>query len=71
LLVGWIAFEVKLIAVESDVFTRDSMAMGTILMLLGRAMLLSYLKSKGNSQLGRLTGVALLVLPSFYYTLLF
>ena len=47
------------------------MAMGTILMLLGRAMLLSSLKSKGNSQLGRLTGVALLILLSFYYTLLF
>ena len=71
LLVMGIAPIVNPVAMEPEVFTRDFAAMSGIALFLGGAMLFSYLKSKGNSQLGRLTGVALLILYGFYYTLLF
>jgi cation:H+ antiporter len=71
LLVMGIAPIISPIAMEPEVFTRDFAAMSVIALFLGGAMLFSYLKNKGNSQLGRLTGIALLVLYGFYYTLLF
>jgi cation:H+ antiporter len=71
LLVMGIAPIISPIAMEPEVFTRDFAAMSFLALFLGGAMLFSYLKSKGNSQLGRLTGIALLVLYGFYYTLLF
>lgn len=71
LLVMGIAPIIKPIAMEPEVFTRDFAAMSIMALFLGGAMLFSYLKSKGNSQLGRLTGIALLVLYGTYYTFLF
>jgi Ca2+/Na+ antiporter len=59
------------ISMEAEVFTRDFASMSVIALFLGGAMLFSYLKSKGNSQLGRLAGIGLLVLYLAYYSLLF
>jgi cation:H+ antiporter len=71
LLVMGVAPIINPVAMEPEVFTRDFAAMSVIALFLGGAMLFSYLKSKDNSQLGRLTGIALLILYGFYYTLLF
>jgi cation:H+ antiporter len=71
LLVMGIAPIINPISMEAEVFSRDFAAMSIIALFLGGAMLFSYLKSKGNSQLGRLTGIGLLILYLAYYTLLF
>ena len=72
LLVMGIAPIIQPITMDGAVFTRDFAAMAGITLLLGGLMLISYLKNKGShSQLGRLSGIILLVLYAGYYTLLF
>lgn len=71
LLVMGIAPIIKPLAMEAEVFSRDFAAMSIIALFLGGAMLFSYLKNKGNSQLGRLAGIALLLLYATYFILLF
>lgn len=71
LLVMGIAPIIKPLVMEAEVFSRDFAAMSIIALFLGSAMLFSYLKSKGNSQLGRLAGIALLLLYGSYFILLF
>lgn len=72
LLVMGIAPIIQPITMDEVVFFRDFAAMAGISLLLGLFMWLSYLKNSGNrSQLGRLSGIILLVLYAGYYTLLF
>lgn len=72
LLVMGIAPIISPIVMDTVVFSRDFAAMAFITLTLGGFMLISYLKNKrGNSQLGRLAGLILLVLYGAYYTLLF
>ncbi len=71
LLVMGIAPIIKPIAMEAEVFSRDFTAMTIITLFLGGAMLFSYLRNKSHGQLGRLVGIALLLLYASYYVLLF
>ncbi len=60
------------ISMEGVVFSRDFVAMTLITLALGGFMLFSFLRNHGkHSQLGRLSGLILLVLYAGYYTLLF
>jgi cation:H+ antiporter len=71
LLVMGIAPIIKPLAMDAEVFSRDFAAMSIIALFLGGAMWFSYLKNKGSSQLGRLAGIALLLLYASYFILLF
>lgn len=72
LLVMGIAPAIAPLSLGSEVFSRDFLAMVGITLVLGIAMLVSYLRSDGgHGQLNRRIGVVLLLLYVAYYTLLF
>jgi cation:H+ antiporter len=72
LLVMGLAPAIQPLAMGPEVFSRDFIAMTAITLVLGIAMLISFLRNSGkHSQLGRLIGLLLLLLYAGYYTLLF
>ena len=71
LLVMGIAPSIQPLIIGAEVFSRDFIAMAVITLVLGGAMLVSYLRNNNShSQLGRLTGVVLLLLYAGYYYIL-